>query len=548
MDVSSRKMWYFKILSECAREKKSIIITHEYLKKHFDELQQNINERFFEEFEMSHFTIEEAEQIEQYFIPDTIFSNKETESGSRTEFLFSMQEFDEFKAFYREFDKIITEIKNKHPNEKIEACFNCLETNSGLRDICQKYKIPLITYSFSAIRKVHGYQQTLYFANNEALYCTDECEKRFSNFLNENNDFPVLDNKEIIAIFGKTRTLPLIKLINAKPKYELLICRECFSILPHIFNYYRYTDDDIHYKANTIYNKSDIIVRSHAYNLDAAHIDRSEIHNDPASTILSAKRMASVSSQISLKALLWNRTSIMEKNTLPFSFACAKDFKSDETVDKVFLNWFIFCYLIPSGLMFDSSYWLWRLKNKPSEKDIYERHLAFYSLNLGLKKSILTNKSSRFRELLKIRNLDEDFIDELCDNQIPTDFSFEIATSKLTILDYNRQKCTWRLNQTVGDSIKSCFYISKVTNVSKILFYPLDDIAGFAKIRRIEFRDKDKVLKTINDYTDWLFFPKSSGCIDIPLNSDFSMIDFKIEIIWEYKMIKGFCGEHKTIN
>ena len=59
MDISSRKMWYFKILSECAREKKGVIVTHEYLKKHFDELQQNINERFFEEFEMSHFTIED---------------------------------------------------------------------------------------------------------------------------------------------------------------------------------------------------------------------------------------------------------------------------------------------------------------------------------------------------------------------------------------------------------------------------------------------------------------------------------------------------------
>ncbi len=72
IDITSRKMWYLKNLLHC-KDNGWIMITHDYIRKHFEELQDSIRDRFIDQFEMRRFTLEEVKDVEQYFLSDDIF-------------------------------------------------------------------------------------------------------------------------------------------------------------------------------------------------------------------------------------------------------------------------------------------------------------------------------------------------------------------------------------------------------------------------------------------------------------------------------------------
>ena len=218
MDYSSRKMWYLKNLLHC-KENGWILITHDYIRRHFDELQDSITDRFFEQFEMKRFTLEEMNDVEQYFIPDEIFDDVERILGSRTEMLFHFFN-NEDERLMKCLEDILSQIKKQHPNEKIEGVIHCLEPYKTIRDFAEYLEVPLINYSFSAIRKIHGYRQTLYQANTCGYYWgTEDCEKQYKNFIKKfTTRIPLFTNKEILAIIGKERNLPLLNLYDDNQK------------------------------------------------------------------------------------------------------------------------------------------------------------------------------------------------------------------------------------------------------------------------------------------------------------------------------------------
>ena len=150
MDITSRKMWYLKNLLHC-KDNGWIMITHDYIRKHFEELQDSITDRFIDQFEMRRFTFEEVKDVEQYFVSDEIFDGLEKEKGSRTEMLFDLISHpnEELDASLHE---IFNQIRQRHPNEKIEGIFHCLEGYESLRKISEEIGCPLINYSFSAFR------------------------------------------------------------------------------------------------------------------------------------------------------------------------------------------------------------------------------------------------------------------------------------------------------------------------------------------------------------------------------------------------------------
>ena len=340
MNYASRVKWYLKNLYHC-KEYGWMIITHEYLFKNFEKLQESVGDRFFEEFEMERLTVDDFKNIKQYVIPDKVFEDKEEICGSRTEMLFDVTK-NRFPELETHLLNAIDQIKTELPDKKIDGVFHILEGFKSIRTVCSKFNIPLITYVFSAIRKVHGYRHTLFSANMyNRLYCSDECEIRHNQYLSEkqSSDIPIFENREIIALIGKERTLPLIKLLDYEPEYEIFVCGDGYLMVPHIFEYANYTDEDLYYECNKAYRNDEMRFRQHPMQLNQIQIDYSEVRSDPAATILSCKRTTAVASQIVLKALLWNRTAVMKKNTLPFSYMCEKDYNSESKID---LNFLIF--------------------------------------------------------------------------------------------------------------------------------------------------------------------------------------------------------------
>lgn len=535
MDITSRKMWYLKNLFHC-KENGWALVTHEYLNTHFKELQDSITDRFFDQFEMRRFSLDEVKDVEQFFIPDEIFNGLEKEKGSRTEMLFDVNCHVEPKL-EKSLEKIFVQIQQRHPEEKIEGIFHCLEGFECLRKIADRLQCPLINYSFSAFRKVHGYRQTLYSANLYTQFWNgDECAERYNKFLQEDHSsLPVFSNKELISIIGKEHTLPQIQLMKSQPKYEMGICCECFSLIPPVFKNKRYTDDDIFYECKRLYGSDKLKVRSHAAHLNDIQVDRNEVHNDPVSTILSCKRLTAVQSQILLKVLLWGRTTVTKTNCLPFTYLCAKDYTSNRTVDILGLNFFILGYLIPSDLMFSDEYWNWRL-TKPSETEIYQRHFSFLLNALGIDKEKVfqLNGKDRFRYLLESRGSDEQLIDQLLSDKDINNVNWDVTTSRFDVVSEKASKSYWRIDTANKDGSLTTKLSVDVKDATAVKFYPLDDVAGFSFLKEVIINGEPMAMQA--DCHGFKYMPKSKGFYSFDLNGAFAG-NLSVECTWEYKKV-----------
>lgn len=535
MDITSRKMWYLKNLFHC-KENGWALITHDYLRQHFEELQESITDRFFDQFEMRRFTLDEVKDVEQYFVPDEIFDGLEEQAGSRTEMLFDVNN-QPYEQLTDSLQQIFAQIQQRHPGEKIEGIFHCIESFESLRNIANTLNCPLINYSFSAFRKVHGYRQTMYFATHSGRFWDgNECADRFQKFLKEDySSLPVFTNKELITIIGKEHTLPLMQLMDSRPKYEMGICCECFSLVPPVFNAKRYTDDDIFYECKKLYGSDNLKVRSHAAHLNDIQVDRSEVHNDPASTILSCKRLTAVQSQILLKVLLWNRTAVIKTDVLPFNYLCAKDYQAIQPVDLLGLNFYIFSYLIPGDLMFSDEYWKWRMTN-PSETEIYQRHLDFLfeTLSIDINKVKKLKGRERLRCLMESRSCDEQLIENVLSDEILDNINWEVASSKFEVISENGSKNYWRIDTEDGNGSLTSKLSVKVNNAIGVRFYPLDDVAGFARLKTVVINGQKRELDAM--MTSFKYMPKTKGTYDFQLNEPYSG-KLEVECTWGYRNI-----------
>lgn len=63
-------------------------------------------------------------------------------------------------------------------------------------------------------------------------------------------------------------------------------------------------------------------------------------------------------------------------------------------VDPMYLNFFAMNYLIPFKFMMDPEYIRWRLSD-PSEKEIFEKHLAVHLANKKLDMSVMDLPASK---------------------------------------------------------------------------------------------------------------------------------------------------------
>lgn len=534
MDVSSRSKFYLKNLLHC-KENGWIMITHEYMRNHILDLQKEITPSLFSSWEMNPFTMEEVKDVEQYYIPDMLFSDLEKKYGSRTEFLLTASK-ETIKPLEDCFSAILNDIQKKHPNERIDGVFHALEGFYSLRKVCEDRNIPLIPYVFSAIRKPHGYMQTLYSANTKnVLYSSEECERRYKQFMSEDPDVCILDNKEILALLGKERNLCLLPLMEKDAPNEMLLCGEGFLMIPHIFSNFHYSDDDIDYEISGMYPPEKIKSRQHPMRLDSFRLDRTGIRNDPASIILSCKRATAVCSQIMMKIMLWKRTAIMKKNTLPFSFMLPKQFESLEKIDLQFLNFYIFGYLIPSDLMFSDKYWKWRMTN-PSETEIYWKHIDFLLNILGVDRESFLSKTGneRYKYILESRGCDKQLVDTLINNNTDYNINWDAVSSQFDVVTPQKIKSYWRLDRKNDDDSLTTNLLIKNDNISEVLFYPLFDVAGYARLVSVTVNGQDIALT--QNMKEYRYMPKLKGCYSFVI-PDSKAEWLSVECRWEYKKI-----------
>lgn len=528
--MDERHKWFLKNLYH-AKKNDWLVITHEHLGRHYKEYVENCGERFFQEFEMQRLDDDEYEKISKGFVPDEIFEEKERELGSRTEFLSYM-----FQERYCKLEqcliRIIDEEIKKRVNERVEGIFNCLECFASIRYLGTYYNCPVIPYVFSAIRKVHGYQQTMYTVSMDGNLCScNDSMGRYIKFIKEEQEHLLFSRKELLTLFGKRENIFLLNAMDYKPCYEVGICTDAWNVNSRNFLKLKYTDDDIYYKCKKLYPKEMIQIRVHPITYDRMGVGREHLKNDPVSFILSCKRIVSVQSQILLKAMLWNRTVCMEGDFAQFSFLCEKDLASEGKVDITKLNYFILGFMIPAEYMFHVGYWRWRINDNPSEHDIYNRHMEHYFERFGLDRDILSRKSEkeRFQYLLQKRECSKDLIDDLLNGNVSYNINYDVLSSKLVAGKNSVVLYSFNcINNFKNGKVYSKFALDCKEPIDFIRFYPFVDVGGNAKINGIwingicEAKEKE-----------FIYYSKKKGYEEVS-NRTMYPKKYLVEVEWEY--------------
>lgn len=480
MGEAERKKWFLKMLAE-AQKTDMLIITHEYMKNHLMEIVEECEDRFYRQFDMKKLTEDEITKIDICYIPDRLLTDIYNKCHTRSKMLLELMDKDNSEIEEIVINSIEENLK-KRGQDKPECILNCLHVLKFVKNVAKKFDCAIVPYVFSAIRKVHGYEQTLYMAHvDEKLFNSDAAEKIYESWDVEKLEFPIFSRKEILALLGKQQNMFLFPIMNSNPLYELGIIGEGFHITPEIYAEYQATDDDIFYEAKKFYLTEEINERIHPIQLDQMGIGRKHMKNDPASFVLSCKRIATVQSQMILKAALWGRPTIRKSNALPYTFMMSDRLDTEKTVSEEDLNFIVFSYLVPEKLMFDSEYWTWRL-NRPTANEMAVKHIRAIFEDIKLDENILYSEN-RLKELLKCRQFSEKEISEiLCQDKIETDFKYPL--SKLVSSNKNTSRIYFSLNRCIEQHEYSCrFEVEETAEAVDICLQ--NDVDGFVLVKKV---------------------------------------------------------------
>lgn len=522
MGASERNKWFLKNVSN-AKKEDTIIVTHEYIYNHLDEIVDGCAERFYKEFDMDYVSADDIRNMDICYVPDYIFNDFCKNDTSRSAELLNLynNRCIVLEKYIIEFvDKIL-----KSKGKNLQCIMNCLHTFASIKHLSEYYDVPLIPYVFSCVRKVHGYTQTLYMAHfGKDLFNSSAAKEMYNNFDESCFDFPILSKKEILALIGKKHNLVLLPLLNRVGIYEMGIVGEGFHITPEIYSIEPITDDDIYYECKKFYPFDRITTRLHPMQLDQFGIGRMHMKNDPAAFVLSCKRVATVHSQMIIKAAMWNRVPCVLGNALPYAFLFSKDFTSSSPLSDYDLNFILFCYFVPDACMFSSDYWCWRATN-PSIREIINRHINSILKQLNIDKSILFSRK-RFINLLKIRGCSESEILSITDSHVDR-VNYRYPSSRIDILNcHNKVYSKYCLNTINEEGLfVSEFKIPKDAKVIKLI--PQNDGDGFVKLFKIYL---DGIEICIN--LDRTYWPKGISKYELNnlnLNEDESVL----QIIWD---------------
>lgn len=497
MGMGERFKWFLKNVTY-AKKNNWVIVTHEYIRTHLEELLNDCDERFYDEFEMERATAEEINELDICYIPDDLFEEIYHSNNTRTNMILDLsnnrkKKIEDFLISH--IDRILADRNDK----KVEFIFNCIHTFASIRYISEYYGCPLIPYVFSAIRKVHGYTQTLYMAHmDEDLFKSKVPEKLYDLYRSEDHSAELLTRQEIMAVIGKRHNLILLPLMQSKGKYEMGVIREAYQTTPQLYQTDTMTDDDIYYEFDRCFNDH-IQTRMHPMQLDRMGAGRNHLKNDPAAFILGCKRLATVHSQMIVKAALWNRATCILGDQLPYSFLLSHDFTNDKPMDEFKLNFLIFCYFIPDKLMFDEEYWKWR-RTEPDTSSIVEKHMQVIFENIGMKKD-MHKTNGCLKAMLIHRQCSEGEINVILHQNNCAEYPPEYPSSKMKLqFVMDSAMDIYSLNVINNGWIESEFDLSALQPMEKFDVYLMNDVDGTAEIQSVMINGCNRVKEGFSGY------------------------------------------------
>ena len=386
----------FYFYMDMVKKKKGPIITHErYFNNPLQISHIKSVEAFGSEMKYTIPSISELNSIGKYSISqefeNDLISDYETQMDCWKDILLNENE---------KLSHLIKTLFNqieKDYNEKIDAVI-CFYAPVSLRKVAKDRNIPVIFNERTSFRPPM-FVSVGYFDLKEN-YGKGELEERYKRFLVEAKEktISILERKEILALLFTSRGLNYLNLIDKiKPSKELGICSVGENAV--IFKEGLFTLNELSHEALKIYLPEHIAYRDRTDNRTSLEF------------ILDCKRIASVHSNMSFDAMLLGRTSCSYGNS-PFAFMANKGIKDikENIAPLEFVNFVVFGYFVPWELLRDEEYIRWRL-TKPTEIEIYNRHLEYYLTKRGLDATLLSLKNEeRLTFILENQNVKTDKI------------------------------------------------------------------------------------------------------------------------------------------
>lgn len=520
--MGERIKWFLKNISY-VEEQDYFIITHEYIKSHLEELMTNCSSRFYNEFEMKYVPKERIESMHICYVPDVFFENNE-EFQPRTSTLMQLE-----TTRHLELEKfIISAIEDELSlcqEKKPEYIMNCLHVFESVRYIGSYFNCPIIPYSFSAIRKVHGYAATLYMAHMDSkFFCSRVAEKLYADYKKCSGEITILTKREILALIGKRHNLILLPLLNITGNHEVGIVPSAFRVVPPLFNNIAISDDDLFYECQKYYKSDQITTRLHPKILRQAGLGTSHMKDDPVTFLLDCKKIVSIQSQIIVKAAMWNRVPCALGGAMPFGFLLHNDIHADTPISDLDLNYILFCYFVPDKCMFDHTYWAWRFEN-PSLSDIVNRHLSVILETYGLDMSFL-DAEDRFERILALRGCNQEEIATILNfDASEKTVDMRCPSSKIIVEQDDISEERYSLNVIEGDCNCSTFHFAS-EKTATVRGYLLDDIDGNIQIEQIYINGC-----SISENNAWKYTKKreESFCLELEAN------EYHMKVYWRYR-------------
>lgn len=409
---------YLRLFNECKKNSWPIITHEEYERYEVNFPNRNeYKEPMQEMYKYKLWDSEERKSVKQYFIPKSFTEKLEEKYGSKLEtMLFLLNNRCEELEYYLE--NYIEDISNtfQDKNEKIEGILYFAACPLSVRYVAEKYGIPMISYEVGPIRTPQYRCMTSYFCR-DGLYTTKEIQERFENFKQEvrkGKDIPIFSNEEILALFLEQKYLKYISIIDKTPKYDIGVAGGCSLVVPY-FAIDKYMDYELINDVLDLYPPQNILFRLHPGDMYVSkyRLKYYDMTQNPFPFLLESKRVAAVGSNMLFEAMLWKRIPCCKTSVMPATFICNRDYKATDINEDtlLFINFYIFGFLVPYELACNEEYMRWRLQGQ-DEAEIYNSNVKYYIEKFGLSEEWLAKDSASRLNMLKIyrdaKKMDED--------------------------------------------------------------------------------------------------------------------------------------------
>lgn len=294
----------------------------------------------------------------------------------------------------------IDEIESTY-HEKIDA-FLTWAWNPSMEKIAQKNEIKVINQELTTFRKNTYHQPLGYFIYGNK-YDSNGPRESYKEFQESMKNERLLSRAEIIALFLSKDSLSLLKKMNQKPSYEfgidLGLDRDVF-----IDAYTKVTNKELITQCIKLVGKDNIICRTHPMRPSKDKFDNMDHSPTSLDWILKCNRIITTLSNMSFEAMLFKRTSYILEENIPFYIEAVNSLNrlEDKLASISFINYITFAYYVPYELLFDKEYILWRTKENPTIKEIYNYNLKYILNKFNIDKHLLSmNYEERLLEILK---------------------------------------------------------------------------------------------------------------------------------------------------